>query len=117
MKPRTLFRASSGSVIYTRSPMGHALWVLLACSALVALLAWGLWRDTEGDMAAAFVAGHRTGYAVGEQTTVNVLQDAVAAAYRQGRVDAAADLGQPLAGAGCGDRLASAVAQGAGGQP
>lgn len=116
MKPTTLFRASSGSVIHTRSPVREALWVLAVSMMLVALLAWGLWRDTEGDMAAAFVAGHRTGYAVGEQTTVNVLQDAVAAAYRQGRVDAAADLGQPLAGAGCGDRLASMVELSAGGR-
>lgn len=116
MKPRTLFRAPCGSVINTRSQVREALWVLAVSMMLVALLAWGLWRDTEGDTAAAFAAGHRTGYAVGEQTTVNVLQDAVAAAYRQGRVDAAADLGQPLAAAGCGDKLASMAELGAGGR-
>ena len=92
MNSKFLF-SSNGHVIRTRRRYSEVAWALAVCLALVLLMAYGYWRDNQAYEASAFAAGHRAGFSAGEQAAVDVLQEAVAAAYRQGRVDAAADLG------------------------
>ena len=86
MQSRFNFR-EHGQVIRTRSGAGlaDAAYVAGAIAGLLGLLAWGHARDQAEPDRGAFEAGLAVGH--------DDMQQAVGDAYRQGRVDAAAELG------------------------
>lgn len=79
MHSRFMFK-ENGRVIRTRSSARDAAWVMLVLAALVALLGWGHAVDEAARDGAAYDAG--------QMVERLQMQDAVAAAYRQGQVDA-----------------------------